>query len=158
MWNYLPKVDRTIKIPPSMMLQPWMGSNFSNDDLVKESSFVEDYTHELVETDDSGEVPVYRIVSTPRPDAPVVWSRLEFRIRADAIPVSAAYYGERDQVVKRMTYDQIDTMGGRRIPTRWTMVDADNPESRTVITIESIEFELPLDEALFSLRRLRNPQ
>ena len=158
MWNYLPKVDRTIKIPPSMMLQPWMGSNFSNDDLVKESSFVEDYTHQLVQTDDSGEVPVYRIVSTPRPDAPVVWSRLEFSVRADAIPVSVAYYGERDQVVKRLTYDQIKTMDGRRLPTRWTMVDADDPESRTVISIESIEFDIPLDDDLFTLRRLRNPR
>ncbi|MEQ9545075.1 MAG: outer membrane lipoprotein-sorting protein [Marinobacter sp.] len=158
MWNYLPKVDRTIKIPPSMMLQPWMGSNFSNDDLVKESSFVDDYTHEVAGVDASGEVPVYRVVSTPRPDAPVVWSRLEFEVRSDAIPVSVAYYGERDQLVKRLTYDQIKTMDGRRIPTLWTMVDADNPESRTVIRIESIEFDLPLDEALFSLRRLRNPE
>lgn len=158
MWNYLPKVDRTIKIPPSMMLQPWMGSNFSNDDLVKESSFVDDYTHEVAGVDDSGEVPVYRVVSTPRPDAPVVWSQLEFQIRADAIPVSVAYHGERDQVVKRLTYDQVKTLGGRRIPTRWTMVDADNPASRTVIRIESIEFDIPVDEALFSLRRLRNPE
>lgn len=158
MWNYLPKVDRTIKIPPSMMLQPWMGSNFSNDDLVKESSFVDDYTHEVAGVDDSGEVPVYRVVSTPRPDAPVVWSQLEFEIRADAIPVSVAYYGERDQVVKRLTYDQIKTMGGRRIPTRWMMVDADNPASRTVILIDSIEFDIPVDETLFSLRRLRNPE
>ncbi|MDL0433459.1 outer membrane lipoprotein-sorting protein [Marinobacter sp. TBZ242] len=158
MWNYLPKVDRTIKIPPSMMLQPWMGSNFSNDDLVKESSFVDDYTHEVAGVDDSGEVPVYRIVSTPRPDAPVVWSKLEFEIRSDAIPVSVTYYGERDQVVKRLTYDQIKTMDGRLIPTRWTMVDADNPASRTVIRIESIEFDSPVDEALFSLRRLRNPE
>jgi len=158
MWNYLPKVDRTIKIPPSMMLQPWMGSNFSNDDLVKESSFVDDYTHEVAGVGDSGEVPVYRVVSTPRPDAPVVWSQLEFEIRADAIPVSVAYYGERDQVVKRLTYDQIKAMDGRRIPTRWTMIDADNSASRTVIRIESIEFDIPVDEALFSLRRLRNPE
>lgn len=158
MWNYLPKVDRTIKIPPSMMLQPWMGSNFSNDDLVKESSFVDDYTHEVAGVDASGEVPVYRIVSTPRPDAPVVWSRLEFEVRADAIPVSVAYFGERDQLVKRLTYEQVKTMDGRRIPTLWTMVDADNPESRTVIRIETIEFDLPLDESLFSLRRLRNPE
>ncbi|WP_322002998.1 outer membrane lipoprotein-sorting protein [Marinobacter alexandrii] len=158
MWNYLPKVDRTIKIPPSMMLQPWMGSNFSNDDLVKESSFVDDYTHEVAGVDTSGEVPVYRVVSMPRPDAPVVWSRLEFEVRSDAIPVSVAYYGERDQLVKRLTYEQVKTVGGRRVPTLWTMVDADNPESRTVIRIESIEFDLPLDESLFSLRRLRNPE
>lgn len=158
MWNYLPKVDRTIKIPPSMMLQPWMGSNFSNDDLVKESSLVDDYTHDLVETDKSGEVPVYRIVSTPRPDAAVVWSRLEFRVREDTIPVSVAYYGAREEVVKYMTYDRIESRGGRWIPTRWTMVDADNPQSRTIITIESIEYDLPLSDDIFSLRRLRNPE
>ncbi|WP_291829152.1 outer membrane lipoprotein-sorting protein [Marinobacter sp.] len=158
MWNYLPKVDRTIKIPPSMMLQPWMGSNFSNDDLVKESSFVDDYTHELAGVDDSGEVTVYRVVSMPRPNAPVVWSRLEFEIRADAIPVAVAYYGERNKIVKRLTYDQVKTMDGRRIPTRWTMVDADKPTARTVILIESIKFDVPMDEALFSLRRLRNPE
>jgi len=67
MWNYLPKVDRTIKIPPSMMLQPWMGSNFSNDDLVKESSFVDDYTHEITGSEEQGGVTVYRVVSTPGP-------------------------------------------------------------------------------------------
>jgi outer membrane lipoprotein-sorting protein len=158
MWNYLPKVDRTIKIPPSMMLQPWMGSNFSNDDLVKESSFVDDYTHEVTGSGEREGVTVYHVVSTPKPDAPVVWSRLEFQIRKDHIPVAMTYYGERDKAVKTMTYSAIDSMGGRQIPTRWTMEDTDNPKSRTVIEIESIEFDLPLEDDLFTLRRLRNPQ
>jgi len=157
MWNYLPKVDRTIKIPPSMMLQPWMGSNFSNDDLVKESSFVDDYIHEVTGSEETDGVTVYRVASTPKPDAPVVWSRLEFQIREDHIPVAMTYYGERDKAIKTMTYSAIDSLGGRQIPTRWTMVDADNPESRTVIEIESIEFDLPLEDDLFTLRRLRNP-
>lgn len=158
MWNYLPKVDRTIKIPPSMMLQPWMGSNFSNDDLVKESSFVDDYTHEITGSDEQAGVTVYRVRSTPKPGAPVVWSRLEFHIREDYIPTAMIYYGERDQVVKDMAYSNIETMGGRRIPTLWTMVDADDPESRTVIELEAIEFDLPLQDDLFTLRRLRNPE
>ncbi|MBQ0831857.1 outer membrane lipoprotein-sorting protein [Marinobacter sp.] len=158
MWNYLPKVDRTIKIPPSMMLQPWMGSNFSNDDLVKESSFVDDYIHEMTGSEKPGGVTVYRVVSTPKPDAPVVWSRLEFQIREDHIPVAMTYYGERDKAIKTMTYSAVEFLGDRRIPTRWTMVDADNPESRTVIEIEAIEFDLPLEDDLFTLRRLRNPQ
>ncbi|MDK9557908.1 outer membrane lipoprotein-sorting protein [Marinobacter sp. M216] len=158
MWNYLPKVDRTIKIPPSMMLQPWMGSNFSNDDLVKESSFVNDYSHEITGSEEQDGVTVYHVRSTPKPDAPVVWSRLEFKIRDDHIPVAVTYFGERDQAVKEMTYSAIETMGGRRIPTRWTMVDSEDAKSRTVIEIESIEFNVPLEEDLFTLRRLRNPQ
>lgn len=158
MWNYLPNVDRTIKIPPSMMLQPWMGSNFSNDDLVKESSFVDDYTHDVVGQDTREGVIIYHVVSTPKPEAPVVWSRLEFTIREDLIPLDMTYFGERDQVVKQMTYSEIRTMDGHRIPTRWTMVDADNSQSQTVIDIDFIEFDVPLDDDLFTLRQLRNPQ
>lgn len=158
MWNYLPKVDRTIKIPPSMMLQPWMGSNFSNDDLVKESSFVDDYTHEIINSEQRDGHTIYRVRSIPKPDAPVVWSRLEFDIRADFVPLSMTYYGERDQVVKTMSYTDIRVMDGRKIPTRWTMTDADNTKSRTVIKIETIKFNVPLDDDLFTLRRLRNPR
>ncbi|MCI5132049.1 MAG: outer membrane lipoprotein-sorting protein, partial [Candidatus Electrothrix sp. EH2] len=44
MWQYVPRIEKTIKIPASMMLQSWMGSDFSNDDLVRESSISEDYT------------------------------------------------------------------------------------------------------------------
>lgn len=158
MWNYLPKVDRTIKIPPSMMLQPWMGSNFSNDDLVKESSFLDDYTHEVVGSDVRDGMTVYKVVSIPRPDAPVVWSRLEFLIREDHIPVAMTYYGERNKPVKRMTYSDVQTRDGRRIPTTWAMVDAEDPKLRTVINVKNMEFDVPLDDELFTLRRLRNPQ
>lgn len=158
MWNYLPRIDRTIKIPPSMMLQPWMGSNFSNDDLVKESSFVDDYRHEITASEAKDGVTIFQVVSTPKPDAPVVWSRLEFQIREDYIPVAMTYYGERDEAVKRLTYSAIETMGGRRIPTRWTMVNVEDPQSRTVIAIQSIEFDIALEDGLFTLRRLRNPQ
>ena len=101
---------------------------------------------------------VYRVVSTPKPDAPVVWSSLEFQIRDDHIPVAMTYFGERDRAIKTITYSAIDALGGHQIPTRWTMVDADNPMSRTVIEIDTIEFDLPLDDELFTLRRLRNPQ
>jgi outer membrane lipoprotein-sorting protein len=79
MWNYLPTVERTIKIPPSMMMQPWMGSDFTNDDLVKESSLVEDYTHGITSSDTVTGAPVYVVESTPKPDAAVVWGRIVSR-------------------------------------------------------------------------------
>lgn len=72
MWNYLPTVERTIRIPPSMMMQPWMGSDFTNDDLVKESSVVEDYAHRITGSDTAAGAPVYVVESVPKPDAAVV--------------------------------------------------------------------------------------
>ena len=53
MWNYLPKTNKVMKIPPSMMMGSWMGSDFTNDDLVKESSMLNDYTYQLVKPEDA---------------------------------------------------------------------------------------------------------
>lgn len=158
MWNYLPKVERTIKIPPSMMLQPWMGSNFSNDDLVKESSYTNDYSHRIIAIDSVGGKTLYTIESVPKPGAAVVWSRLVFRIRGDFIPVSLAYYGERDRLIKRMVYDQVRSLDGHRLPSHWVMVDAGKPKDRTVVTLHSLQFDKPMEAATFSLQRLRNPR
>ncbi len=76
MWNWMPSIDKTIKIPPSMMLQSWMGSDFTNDDLVKESSIVVDYTHTLLGREKVRDIDCYKIGLTPLPDAPVVWGKV----------------------------------------------------------------------------------
>lgn len=158
MWNYLPKVDRTIKIPPSMMLQPWMGSDFSNDDLVKESSLENDYTHEITETLSENGKTAYRIVSTPKPNAPVVWGKLEFLIFEDFIPLQQTFFDDRGTVVKVMRYSDIRTLDGREIPTRWRMEPHDKPEQFTEIVVNDLRFDRPLDEGIFTLRNLRNPK
>ena len=156
MWNYLPKVERIIKIPPSMMLQPWMGSDLTNDDLVKESSIVEDYTHRLQGTETLNGVRVYRVESIPRPDAPVVWGKLIYRIRVDnRLPVSVEYYDERGELIKVLRYEDVRSMGGRSIPTRWVVQPQDKPGNRTVFVIKEIEFDKPIADDVFSLRNLQ---
>ena len=158
MWNYIPKIDRTIKIPPSMMLQPWMGSDFSNDDLVKESSMVNDYRHEISDAYTEEGKTIFRVISIPNPDAPVVWGRLEFLIYSDFIPLEQAFFDDSGKVVKIMKYSDIREIGGRTIPVRWHMIPADKPDQFTEILVNDIGFDRPLSDELFSLRRLRNPQ
>jgi len=156
MWNYLPKIERVIKIPPSMMLQPWMGSDFSNDDLVKESSMVDDYLHRIDATETQGGVSVYRITSTPRPEAAVVWGKLVYRVREhDLMPLSQQYYDERGELIKELTFSDVQVMGGRRIPTRWIMKPATKPGNMTEIRINKVRFDQPIPESTFTLRNLR---
>jgi len=158
MWNYLPRVDRTIKIPPSMMLQPWMGSDFSNDDLVKESSLENDYQHTISESYQQDGKTVYRITSTPKPEAPVVWGKLEFLIYEDFVPLQQSFFDERERAVKVLDYSEIRLMDDRYIPTRWRMVPQDKKDQSTEIVVKSIRFDQPLADGLFSLRNLRNPR
>ena len=155
MWNYLPTVERTIKIPPSMMMQPWMGSDFTNDDLVKESSLVDDYTHRLIGSDTVGGTPSYVVESTPRPDAPVVWARIVFRIRkADFLPVREEFYDERGALVRVMSFSDVRSLGGRTIPTRWEMRPVGKPENVTTVVMTSATYDAPIPTDIFSQRNL----
>jgi len=156
MWNFLPKIERVIKIPPSMMLQPWMGSDFTNDDLVKESSMVDDYVHRIEANEAVNGVAVLRIVSTPRPEAAVVWGKLVYRVREhDRMPLSQQYYDERGELIKELKFSDVLLMGGRRIPTRWIMVPAKKPGNMTEIRIIKLRFDQPISESIFTLRNLR---
>jgi outer membrane lipoprotein-sorting protein len=159
MWNYLPKVARIIKIPSSMMLQPWMGSDFSNDDLVKESSMVEDYVHTLLGVEKLDGVPAYRVQSIPKPEAAVVWGKIVYFIRvADRLPLKQEYYDERGALIKTMTFSDVRALGGRVIPTRWTMQPLAKPGNRTEMVIREISFDQPIDRGLFTLANLQNPR
>jgi len=152
LWMYLPKLERDIRIPPSMMLSSWMGSDFTNDDLVKSSSVVEDYRHRIIARD--GDILV--IESQPRPEAPVVWGKLIHRIRADGLPLSEEFYDEDGNKVRVMHFEAPREMGGRRIPSRWVMEPLDKPGHRTIMTIEAIKFDVPIAPSIFTRSNLRH--
>lgn len=155
-WNYLPKVDRTIKIPASMMGGAWMGSHFTNDDLVKESRLVDDFDVELAFEGDRDGTAVWEIRLTPKPEAAVVWGRIDFRIRrADSMPLWARYYDEDGELARTMEYSAFAEMGGRLVPGVMDMRPADKPEERTTFRYDELEFDVDLAPSFFSLRTLQ---
>ncbi|HEC26779.1 MAG TPA: outer membrane lipoprotein-sorting protein [Gammaproteobacteria bacterium] len=156
MWNYLPKVERVIKIPPSMMLQPWMGSDFSNDDLVKESSMVNDYTHKVTGTENVNGTEVYRVVSTPKPEAAVIWGSIVYLVRkSDLMPVRQEYIDERGQIIKVLTFSDIRKFGDRELPSQWEMRPTRKPGNFTRIRVVDVVFNKPIKDSIFTLRNLR---
>jgi outer membrane lipoprotein-sorting protein len=156
MWNYLPRVERTIKIPPSMMMQPWMGSDFTNDDLVKESSIVEDYIHRLIDKVKIDGFDSYNVEAIPKPDAPVVWGKLVYWVRVeDFVPLKAEFYSEKGELIRVMTYKEIKEIGGRVLPTYWQMVPVKKKGRMTSLRIIEVEFDISLSDEIFSLRNLK---
>lgn len=156
MWNYLPKVERTIKIPPSMMLSPWMGSDFSNDDLVKENSIVYDYTHNIIAEEDINSHPAYKIELIPKPESAVTWGKLIFWIRqVDFAPLREEFYDEHNKLIKLLEYSRIQPVSDRAIPTIWTMKSTQKEGSFTVIEVVDVEYNQPIDENVFSLAHLK---
>jgi hypothetical protein len=156
-WNYLPRVDRTIKIPASLMSASWMGSHFTNDDLVKESRLIEDYEITLAYEGDRDGVAVWEFDLIPRPEAPVVWGRIAYQVRKnDTMPVYARYYDEDGVLVRTMTFFDYRQLGGRLVPAAMRVVPEDKPGEFTEVRYSELEFDVALDEEYFSLRRLRD--
>jgi outer membrane lipoprotein-sorting protein len=158
MWNYLPNVERTIKIPPSMMLQPWMGSDFTNDDLVKQSSAVDDYTQRVLRTEIAGGAEAYVVEAVPRPDAAVVWGKIRYWVRkTDFIPLKQEYYSERGELVRVLSFSEVRVMGGRTMPTKWEMRPSGKPGNVTTIVLRSALYDGAIETEIFTQRNLQKP-
>ena len=156
MWNWQPRIGRAIKLPPSMMLQSWMGSDFTNDDLVKESSIVNDYTHTLGADTVINDLDCFKVILIPKPEAPVVWGKIIVYIdKAEYNQHLVYYYDEDDFLINTMILSDIKTMGGRVIPTHLEMIPADEPGNKTVLEYLQMEFDLNLEQEFFSLQNMK---
>jgi hypothetical protein len=155
-WNYLPRVDRTIKLPPSLMSASWMGSHFTNDDLVKESRIIDDYDIEIAFEGVRDGVEVWEFELTPKPEAAVVWGQIVEQVRKrDLMPLWARYYDDRGVLARSLRFEEFRTLGGRLVPARMVVEPTDKPGESTVITYADLEFDVPIDASFFSLRRLQ---
>jgi outer membrane lipoprotein-sorting protein len=157
MWIFNPKVNRVIKLPPSMMSQSWMGSDFSNNDLAKSDTIIDEYTHEITGTEIHDGKKVYIITSIPKPDAPVVWGMQRLRVREDLVFLSQEFYDEDHELVKTMTGSEIEMLGGKVFPRVWKMQKADAKEEYTILTYGELQFKEDLPDELFTLSSLKNP-
>ena len=155
-WNYMPKVKRVVKIPSSMMSSSWMGSHFTNDDLVKQSRMVIDYDFSITYEGLRDGVDIVEIACIPKKNAAVVWGKVEVIVyRNDFIPLSIVYYDEDLKLSRTLKFSNIQVLGGKKIPLQMKMTPIDEPGESTAILWEKIEFDLAIKDDFFSLRKLQ---
>lgn len=151
MWNWVPSIEKTIKIPPSMMMQSWMGSDFTNDDLVRESSIVKDYTHKLLGTDTVRTQACYKIELTPLEDAAVTWGKVIMWVTTDGFNQwKTEFYDEDMELINVMNASLIKKMGDREIPTKLEITPVANKGYKTVLETKSMIFNKAIEDSFFS--------
>ncbi len=155
MWNYLPKTNKVMKVPPSMMMGSWMGSDFTNDDLVKESSMLHDYTYEVITPADAQPDHLY-IQLLPKEDSPIVWGKLIVAIRvSDRIPVWQHFYDEAGRLTRVMNFKDVKSFDGKTIPSVMEMMPQNKGGHKTVVRFVDAEFDKGIDEKIFTRRNLQ---
>jgi outer membrane lipoprotein-sorting protein len=158
MWLYNPKINRVIKIPPSMMSQAWMGSDFSNNDISKTDSLLHDYEHSIIATETHEGKKVFVVKSVPKPQAPVIWGMQRLKIREDLIFLSQEFYDEELRLVKAMTGLEIQMIGGKLFPRVWKMQKADAQDEYTLMEYRDLAFDVELPDGLFTISSLKRPR
>ena len=155
MWNYLPKTNKVMKVPPSMMMGSWMGSDFTNDDLVKESSMLDDYTYERITPADAQPDHLY-IQLLPKEDSPIVWGKLIVAVRAsDRVPVWQHFYDETGRLTRVMNFKEIKAFDGKTIPSVMEMIPQNKEGHKTVVRFVDAAFDKQIDEKVFTRRNLQ---
>ncbi len=156
MWHYVPRLQKTIKIAPSMMLQSWMGSDFTNDDIVKMSSIVDDYHHSLQGKEDMEGHECYKIELKPKKNAAVVWGKITYYARTkDYLPVRQEFYNEHDVLKKVLTCSNFKEMDGRIIPTMYRMNTIRKKDQYTLMEINKIRFDVNIPSYIFTIQYLK---
>ncbi len=156
-WNYVPNIDRMIKMPPSMMSQSWMGSDFSNDDLVRESSTIADYRHSILREEVYQARNCWVMELIPKPESSIVYGKVLLWIdKQHYIQLKIENFDEDGDMVSTLLFSEVKPMGGRTIPTLMEMVPADKPNQKTVIRYAEAKFNMPIEESFFSVQNLKN--
>jgi len=155
-YTYLPKTDSTIRLTGGMMQSSWMGSHFTNDDLVRESRLAEDYTWAISFEGERDGVKVMEITLTAREDAAVAWDKVVLTINTtDKLPLEQRFYDEEGALIRTMRFSDVKDLGGRRLPAQLTMIPADKPTEFTRFVYREAQFNLDLSDATFSKARLK---
>ncbi|MBN1949658.1 MAG: outer membrane lipoprotein-sorting protein [Bacteroidales bacterium] len=157
MWRWSPTINRTIKLPPSMLAQGWLGSDYTNDDMVNQRSIVTDYEHEIIGEETIEGMGCYLIELTPREDSPAVWGKVLFWItQSDDIIVKSEYFDEDEELVKTETGSGMRVMDGRKILTVYEILPADEEDQKTIVTLKSIKFNESRPDSFFSIQKMKN--
>ncbi|EGQ8103515.1 outer membrane lipoprotein-sorting protein [Vibrio parahaemolyticus] len=157
MWNWVPSIERIIKIAPSMLSQSWMGSDFTNDDLINQSSIVVDYQHALLGNDSFEGDKVWVIEAMAKPDAPVVWNKVTLWIsQSTYLQRKVEFYDEFDERVNVLTTYDVKELGGRKIATRMEMKPVDKPGNKTIFTTHQAQFDFDINDDFFSQQQMKS--
>jgi outer membrane lipoprotein-sorting protein len=155
-WSWNPSISRLVKMPPSMMSQGWMGSDFSNDDVIKESSLVADYTHKIIGEESFAGKNCWIIELSPKEEAAVVWGKLKIWIsKDDYLQLKTEYYDEDGYLMKTEKASQIKMMSGREIPTYFELIPEDEPGNKTIVVMDKIVYDITVSETFFSQQNMK---
>ncbi len=155
MWNYLPKTNKVMKIPPSMMMGSWMGSDFTNDDLVKEYTYLDDYDFVIIKPKKGNSENIY-VKCIPKKGLPIVWGHVIIEVTGDGkFPISQKYFNEKGELMREMYFKEIKKFGNREIPSVMELIPTKKKGKKTVIKYLEAKFDIRIDKKVFSLKNLR---
>ncbi len=158
-WNYIPSLNRSIKFPPSMMMQNWMGTDLTNDDLVKQSSLITDYDKQILGTETKEGLACWKIELIPHEEVAVVWGKIILWVeKNDYMQLQTDFYDEDGFLVNQMIASDVREFENKRLPSTLKVIPADKENQYTLIHYEVWNFNVDIPDSYFTtnyMKRIR---
>lgn len=155
-WNWVPNIDRSIKLPPSMMSQSWMGTDLTNDDLIRQTSLTRDFTHTLHGTESLDGVDCYKITLVPKPNTAIVWGKIIVWIEKENFnQLKANFYDEDGELVNTFKGSDLKKFGNKTLVSRLEMIPADKPGQKTVLVYKTLNFQVKMEDDFFTTQNMK---
>jgi len=156
MWTYTPKLNRTIRLPYSLMSQSWAGSDFSYNDLSRTDDILRHYDMSIIDIKEADGHKIYTLEGIPHEESPVVWGKEVWVLRDDYVLVSQSFYDQSMELLKKLETLEIGELGGRVLGTRMRMSKIDEPEKYTEVSYNAAEFDIELEDRTFTVFALQS--
>jgi hypothetical protein len=155
MWNYFPKLKRKVAVSSSMLLASWMGSDFTNDDILKASSMSSDYSHTFM-PDEKIDGEAMRVINNlAKSESKVMWPRIvTLSSKKDCLPRISRYYDKQNNLKRVLTMSEVKTFNNHKVLTNWKMKPTDDKTKETVILYKSVDFEVKFPANHFTQKSL----
>ena len=151
-WMWTPAIERDRRIALQDRSTRFFGTDFSFEDL--EERDVAQYDYVLAGEEAVDGSPCWRIESTPRESKSSQYTRSLIWIRKDNYAFVRFENFVRDQLVRRLVYSNLENIQGIWTARQLEMTDL-RRNSRTRLTLEKLQYNVPVKDDDFTLQAIR---
>ena len=154
LWMYSPSTDRIIQISGHMLRQSVMGSDLSYEDMMDDPRLSELYTAEVTGTETIDQRSCWVLQLTANKD--LAYNTRKLWVDQERyVPLREELYAKSGRMLKKIDLKDFKQIDNRWFPLRMVFKDVLKIGKGTEFVMESIEFNVPIPEHLFSKAALR---
>ncbi len=151
---FYPDAEEVIRLQGSALKDSLMGSDFSYEDLTGENSLIDRYTSTLIGEEIIDNRLCYHIMMIAKKKKETYRKQETWIDKELNVSLKTILYSASGKAMRELRSESVKKINGHNIATKMIMKDLLKKNSRTILTIDNIIINEPVDRKLFTRENL----